>query len=233
VDIENNNSGYGEYGNKTKKNKTLSEYFLIVRDRWLLAITLALPFSLAYVYKQLQVPEQFQSSSSFVLIPPPKILNLQKVDRDQQVNGLISKHLDGLNSQELRLNVISRVNENSEFKTELLAPYLNDGTPMKIEGIVNYSISVSSPSEGRPRFRINSQSRTAKGAMIIADLVQKEYDKLNSVRKTEQVQTAKGILELLLDKSLMEEDRILREISDIKESNDIPFIEDEKKVKLR
>ena len=68
MDIENNNSGYGEYGNKTKKNKTLSEYFLIVRDRWLLAITLALPFSLAYVYKQLQVPEQFQSSSSFVLI---------------------------------------------------------------------------------------------------------------------------------------------------------------------
>ena len=230
MDIENNNSGYEEYGNKTKKNKTLSEYFLIVRDRWLLAITLALPFSLAYVYKQLQVPEQFQSSSSFVLIPPPKILNLQKVDRDQQVNGLISKHLDGLNSQELRLNVISRVNENSEFKTELLAPYLNDGTPMKIESIVNYIISVSSPSEGRPRFRINSQSRTAKGAMIIADLVQKEYDKLNSVRKTEQVQTAKGILELLLDKSLMEEDRILREISDIKESNDIPFIEDEKKV---
>ena len=152
-----------------------------------------------------------------------------KVDRDQQVNGLISKHLDGLNSQELRMNVIERIEENSEFKTEMLAPYLSDGTPTKIQNIVNYNISVSSPSEGRPRFlKSVLKLRTGKGAMIIADLVQKEYDQLNSIKKTEQVQTAKGILELLLDKSLMEEDRILKEISDIKESNDIPFIEDEK-----
>jgi succinoglycan biosynthesis transport protein ExoP len=229
VDLE-ENSNYGDYSPKSKKNKTVSEFLLILRDRWLLAVTLALPFSLAYVYKELQVPEMYQSSSSFVLIPPPKILNLQKVDRDQQVNGLISKHLDGLNSQELRMNVIARINENSDYKTELLAPYLSDGTPMKIHNIVTYNVSVSSPSEGRPRFKVNSQSRTGKGAMIIADLVQKEYDKLNSIKKTEQVQTAKGILELLLDKSLMEEDRILKEISDIKESNDIPFIEDEKKV---
>ncbi len=229
MDLE-ENSNYGDYSPKSKKNKTVSEFLLILRDRWLLAVTLALPFSLAYVYKELQVPEMYQSSSSFVLIPPPKILNLQKVDRDQQVNGLISKHLDGLNSQELRMSVIARINENSDYKTELLAPYLSDGTPMKIQSIVTYNVSVSSPSEGRPRFKVNSQSRTGKGAMIIADLVQKEYDKLNSIKKTEQVQTAKGILELLLDKSLMEEDRILKEISDIKESNDIPFIEDEKKV---
>ena len=229
MDLE-ENSNYEDYSPKSKKNKTISEFLLILRDRWLLAVTLALPFSLAYVYKELQVPEMYQSSSSFVLIPPPKILNLQKVDRDQQVNGLISKHLDGLNSQELRMNVIARINENSDYKTELLAPYLSDGTPMKIQNIVTYNVSVSSPSEGRPRFKVNSQSRTGKGAMIIADLVQKEYDKLNSIKKTEQVQTAKGILELLLDKSLMEEDRILKEISDIKESNDIPFIEDEKKV---
>ena len=95
---------------------------------------------------------------------------------------------------------------------------------MKIQNIVTYNVSVSSPSEGRPRFKVNSQSRTGKGAMIIADLVQKEYDKLNSIKKTEQVQTAKGILELLLDKSLMEEDRILKEISDMLTENDIPFI---------
>ncbi len=229
MDLE-DNTNFSDYSEKSKKNKTISEFLLILRDRWLLAVTLALPFSLAYVYKELQVPEMFQSTSSFVLIPPPQILNLQKVDRDQQVNGLISKHLDGLNSQELRMNVLAKINESADYKTELLAPYLTDGIPMKIQNIVTYNVSVSSPSEGRPRFKINSQSRTGKGAMIIADLVQKEYDKLNNIKKTEQVQTAKGILELLLDKSLMEEDRILKEISDIKESNDIPFIEDEKKV---
>ena len=46
--------------------------FTILRDRWLLAVTLALPFSLAFIYKELQVPELFQSNSSFVLIPPPR-----------------------------------------------------------------------------------------------------------------------------------------------------------------
>ena len=214
----------------SKRNKTISEYLLIVRDRWLLALTFALPLSLAFIYQKLQVPELFQSSSSFVLIPPPQILNLQKVDRDQQVNGLIAKHLEGLNSQDLRVKVISQINDRPAYKSELLAPYLSDGIPVKIQDIIQYSVSVSSPSEGRPRFTIRSQSRTGKGAMIIADVVQNQYDILNSIRKEEQVQNAKGILELLLDKSLMEEDRILKEISQLKDENDIPFIEDEKKI---
>ena len=157
MDLE-DNTNFSDYSEKSKKNKTISEFLLILRDRWLLAVTLALPFSLAYVYKELQVPEMFQSTSSFVLIPPPQILNLQKVDRDQQVNGLISKHLDGLNSQELRMNVLAKINESADYKTELLAPYLTDGIPMKIQNIVTYNVSVSSPSEGRPRFKINSQS---------------------------------------------------------------------------
>lgn len=214
----------------SKRNKTISEYLLIVRDRWLLALTFALPLSLAFIYQKVQVPELFQSSASFVLIPPPQILNLQKVDRDQQVNGLIAKHLEGLNSQDLRVKVISYINESPAYKSELLAPYLSDGIPVKIQDIIQYSVSVSSPSEGRPRFTIRSQSRTGKGAMIIADVVQNQYDILNSIRKEEQVQNAKGILELLLDKSLMEEDRILKEISQLKDENDIPFIEDEKKI---
>lgn len=214
----------------SKRNKTISEYLLIVRDRWLLALTFALPLSLAFIYQKVQVPELFQSSASFVLIPPPQILNLQKVDRDQQVHGLIAKHLEGLNSQDLRVKVISQINESPAYKSELLAPYLSDGIPVKIQDIIEYSVSVSSPSEGRPRFTIRSQSRTGKGAMIIADVVQNQYDILNSIRNEEQVQNAKGILELLLDKSLMEEDRILKEISQLKDENDIPFIEDEKKI---
>ena len=149
----------------SKRNKTISEYLLIVRDRWLLALTFALPLSLAFIYQKLQVPELFQSSSSFVLIPPPQILNLQKVDRDQQVNGLIAKHLEGLNSQDLRVKVISQINDRPAYKSELLAPYLSDGIPVKIQDIIQYSVSVSSPSEGRPRFTIRSQSRTGKGAM--------------------------------------------------------------------
>ena len=59
MDLDDNSSENIDYSSKTKKNKTISEILLILRDRWLLAITLALPFSLSYVYKELQVPELF------------------------------------------------------------------------------------------------------------------------------------------------------------------------------
>ena len=81
-------------GSSRSKSKTkgIAEIILIIRDRWLLAVALALPFSLAYVYINFQDTEYFSSSSSFRLLPPPAVLNLQKVDRDTQVQGLVAKH---------------------------------------------------------------------------------------------------------------------------------------------
>ena len=78
MDVDDNNLNYDDYSSKSKKNKTISEFLLILRDRWLLAVTLALPFSLAFIYKELQVPELFQSNSSFVLIPPPPDIKFAK-----------------------------------------------------------------------------------------------------------------------------------------------------------
>ena len=40
----------------------ISDFLLIIRDRWLLALTLALPIALGLVYKELQVPEFFSQS---------------------------------------------------------------------------------------------------------------------------------------------------------------------------
>ena len=69
------------------KIRGISDFLLIIRDRWLLAITLALPIALGYVYNELQVPEYYSSSATFRLIPPPSLLNLQKVERDNQVQN--------------------------------------------------------------------------------------------------------------------------------------------------
>ena len=77
---------------------------------------------------QLQVPESFRSSSSFRLIPPPAIINLQKVDQqEQQLQLLVAKHRDGLNSQELKLQVINKIENSPELKSEMLKPYLEAG----------------------------------------------------------------------------------------------------------
>ena len=221
-------AGTGD-GNKSSKIKSVYDYLLIIRDRWLLSITLSLPVALGYVYKESQKPEYFASNSTFRLIPPPAILNLQKVERDQQVQGLVAKHLDGLNSQELRMNVTNRIEENSEYKSVLLGPFLRDGIAMNVASTVNYTVSVSGPSEGRPRFTISSNSRSAKGAMIIADLVQSEYDKLHKSRKSQQVESVRNVLELLLKKSQEEEGRIAKDISEYKRINNMPFLEDEKR----
>jgi capsular exopolysaccharide synthesis family protein len=223
--------GIGSHsGGKSKSNiKGVSDFILIIRDRWLLALTVALPIALGFVYNKLQSPEFYRSSSSFRLIPPPAILNLQKVERDQHVQGLVAKHLDGLNSQELRVNVIQKVKDNPEYKSALLEPYLKEGISMDVGATVSYGVSVSPPSEGRPRFTINSNSRSGKGAMIVADIVQSEYEKLHKSKKSQQVESVRNVLEVLLQKSIDEESRISEEMSEYKKDNQLPFLEDEKK----
>ena len=209
--------------------KGISEFLLVIRDRWLLAVALALPVSLGYVYVKFQDTEFFQSSSSFRLIPPPAVLNLQKVDRDTQVQGLVVKHREGLNSQELRANVVQKISGNPESKSIMLAPYLRDGIPVGIDSTISYSISVSPPSEGRPRFIISSTSRSAKGAMLVADIVQSEYEKLHKSRKSQQVESVRNLLENLLEQSIQKESDLSNEMSSYKKKLGLPFIEDEKK----
>ena len=164
------------------KIKGVSDFLLIIRDRWLLSLALSLPFALGFVFVKQQVHEYYSSSSSFSLIPPPAILNLRSVDRDQHVEGLIAKHTEGLNSQQLRTNVILRLRESPEYKSVLLAPYLKDGVIVDLASTVSYRVDQSG-TKSRPRFIITSDSRSAKGAMIVADLAQKEYEKYIKVAK--------------------------------------------------
>jgi len=213
----------------SSKTKGLNEFLLVIRDRWLLAIALALPFSLGYVYLKLQDTEFYSSSSSFRLIPPPAILNLQKVDRDTQVQGLVAKHREGLNSPQLRASVLQKIADNPESKSIMLAPYLRDGIPAGVESTISYSISVTPPSDGRPRFIISSTARSPKGAFLIADTVQIEYEKLHKSQKSQQVDSVSNFLENLLVQYLEKESALTEEMSQYKRRLGLSFIEDEKK----
>ena len=210
------------------KIKGVSDFLLIIRDRWLLSLALSLPFALGYVVVKQQVHEYYRSSSSFSLIPPPAILNLRSVDRDQHVEGLIAKHTEGLNSQQLRTNVILNLKNSPEYKSVLLAPFLKDGIIVDLASTVSYRVEQAG-TKSRPRFIINSDSRSAKGAMIIADLVQKEYVKLHKSSKSEKVEFVKKTLEDLLENSLSKEKKIADDMSGFKKINQLPFLEDEKR----
>ena len=206
--------------------KGILDYLLIVRDRWLLAAALSLPVALGYVYKQYQQPNIFQSSSSFRLIPPPAILNLQRVERENQLTSLVRKHTEGLNSQELRAKVIDRVKNNQNLKTAMLAPFVKEGQIMNVASTINYSLSVSG--EGRPIFTINTTNRSAKSAQIVADIVQQEYEKLHKKQAGKQVENARDILNNLLASSQKQEAAVIEEMSYYKREKDLPFVEDAK-----
>ena len=205
--------------------KGIFDYFLIIRDRWLLSMALSLPIALGFVYKEYQQPNIYQSSSSFRLIPPPAILNLQRVERDNQLGELVRKHNDGLKSQELRVRVLERIKDDKSYKSTMLAPYVYDDEQLPdFASIVSYSVAVSG--EGRPVFTITATGRSSQSVQLVADLVQKEYQKSHKNEAGEVVETAREVLENLLAGSQSQESRILEEMTKYKRDEELPFVED-------
>ena len=162
--------------------KGVFDYFLIIRDRWLLSVALSLPIALGFVYKEYQQPNIYQSSSSFRLIPPPAILNLQRVERENQLGELVRMHNDGLKSQELKVRVLERIKDaTSPYKSTMLAPYVYDEEQLPdIPSIVSYSVAASGA--GRPVFTITATGRSSQSVQLIADLVQTRIRKVSQER---------------------------------------------------
>ena len=228
MEEEFDNSAYNA-SSKKPKTRGIFDFLLIIRDRWLLSLALSLPVSLGYVYVKFQDTEFFQSSSSFRLVPPPAVLNLQKVDRDTQLQSLVSKHLEGLSSQDLRDRVIQNINDDPKSKAIILAPFMRDGVPVSVGSAVSYTVGVSPAGTTRPSFTISSTSRSAQGAKLIADVAQKEYEKLHKSTKSMRVESVRNLLESLLKQSLDNEAKLVEEMSKYKKKYDLPFLEDEKK----
>ena len=191
------------------------------------SLTIPVSISLAYVFYHLQEPERFQSSSSFSLTPPPAILNLQSVERENHLEGLIAKHAEELQGMRLRINVTRQLDNNPEYKKALLAPFDNQGTQVELGSAFSYHFTQSG-TKSRPRFIITSDARSALGAKYVADVVQKEYEKLHKSTKSERIEFVKQTLEDLLDTSLTKERRIVRDMTAYKKMHGIPYPQDEK-----
>ena len=170
----------------------------------------------------------FQKYIFFRLIPPPAIINLQKVDQqEQQFQLLVAKHRDGLNSQELRAQVTTKIENSPDLKAEMLRPFVESAIPISVGATVSYSISVSD--ESRPRFTITSNARSAKSAMIIAREVQSEYEILHKSNSSLKVESALKTLERLLEREVQKEKNIKDKISAYKVKEKVPFLEDDMK----
>lgn len=212
------------------KLKGITDYLLIIRDRWLLAVALALPVALGYVYKEYQQPSVYQSQASFQLVPPPAIINLQPVDRENRVADLVRKHKDGLSGQELRAKVIDRIKANKAYTQAMLAPFVKDQStppPDDVAATVQYSVA-DGGDPARPVFTITSLARDAESARLVADLVQQEYDKLWQSQKGKRMESARETIELLIKNSQAKEKEIREQLNQFKLENNIPYIDDTK-----
>ena len=65
--------------------------------------------------------------------------------------------------------------------------------------------------------------------MLVADLVQSEYEKLHKSKKNQQVESVRNLLEKLLAQSIEKESQLADEMSAYKKNLGLPFIEDEKR----
>ena len=72
------------------------DFLLIVRDRWVWGLVVALPVSLLFAYKQLNVNETYSAESTFRLKLPKKILNLTPVEKDDFSKPVLGRHVDDL-----------------------------------------------------------------------------------------------------------------------------------------
>jgi len=106
----------------------------------------------------------------------------------------------------------------------MLAPYVYDEQLPDIASIVSYSVSVSG--EGRPVFTISATGRSSQSVQLVADLVQQEYEKSHKHEAGKVVQTARGVLESLLEGSQASEASILSEMTKYKRAEELPFVED-------
>ncbi|MFP6854915.1 MAG: polysaccharide biosynthesis tyrosine autokinase, partial [Opitutales bacterium] len=221
----------------TPKLKGIFEYFLIIRDRWLLAIALSLPIALGFVYNKFQEPELYQTSSTFRVEPPLSIINnMQPVDRDRYSARIVGRHLEAMRSGELRKRMVKTIDltettphpKYGNAKAKLLAPYVKDGgIRPTVSQVLNYTVSLTG--EGTPILKIIATARNGEGAAMVANLAQDEYEKIHQNRKGEKHDTAITFLEGQLKKSREAEQAIDRDIREFKLRNNLAYIEDEKK----
>ena len=212
------------------KLKGITDYLLIIRDRWLLSVALALPVALGYVYKEYQQPSVYQSQSSFQLVPPPAIINLQPVDRENRVADLVRKHKDGLSGQELRAKVNDRIKASKAYTETMLAPFVKDQStppPADVAATVQYSVAEGGD-PARPVFTITSLARDGESARLVADIVQQEYDKLWQSQKGKRMESARETIALLIKNSQEKEKEIRQQLNQFKLDKNIPYIEDRK-----
>lgn len=221
--LEGNNSS-------SSRLKGITDYLLIIRDRWLIGVALALPIAFLYAYVKLGEPPMYQARSSMMLEPGQSIINMQKVVRDDYSAAILGIHLERMKSRTLRKNVVAAIEKNPSKRKEILAPYIKDLDPAapqpSVATVVAWSgYSVSLGGQGAPIISIFASSRSGRAAAIISNTVMEEYLKLLSVRSSSTYDAAIAFLEDQKEEMEMKELEVDRSLKDFRKKHNITSME--------
>lgn len=174
LDFEDQNVDSDAFGSRLKG---LQDYLLIIRERWIIALTVALPISIFFLFYQLTRPPVYQAVSTLLLEPAEKVVAIEKVVRDDFSLVLLQSHIERLRSRALFTKVAASFTD--EESDKILEPYLEDLDPDKplptLANVLSGSYEISMPMDSSPTIYIQARSRSAEGAAIIANKVQSEY----------------------------------------------------------
>ncbi len=205
------------------------DLLLIIRDRWIWGLVIALPISLLFAYKELNVPKLFISSSTFIFEPPKNILNLSPVERDDFSKQVLGQHVQRLQTTEFKERVLTSLS--NEEKESMLRPYrsLNAESntnyiPPLFNLISNYDVSMGGSHV--PVITIQARSlHDGVGAGIIANKVQSEYPNHIKSRRNQVDTTAVAFLREQLEEMTQEEKNVDQKRDEFKRSKNIVSIE--------
>ena len=163
------------------------DFLLIIRDRWIWGLTIALPVSLIFAYNQLNVDKLFAAHASLNFQLPKKILDLTPVKRSDFNKQVLGEHVQRLSSKEFRDRLMAAFTDAE--KEELLSPYrdlnVQKNNPIpSLPQLIRYEVIMGGSHIPTITIKASSLHR-GDGARIIANKVQIEY--LKHIKSTRDV----------------------------------------------
>lgn len=207
----------------------IMDFLLIVRDRWIWGFVIALPISLLFAYKQLNVPKEFSAQSTFRLKLPKQVLNLTPVERNDFSKPVLSRHVEHLNSKEFRKRLLAATTD--EESEAMLKPYkeLNATKGLPVPSVAallgRYSVSMGGTHTPLITVRATSQ-HDGQAASIIANKVQDEYMTFAKTTRHHSDTAVMSKLREMLDQMSTEERATEEELEVFRSTNNIVSILD-------
>jgi len=218
--------------------KGIWDFLLIIKDRWLWGLLVAIPASILFAYKQFNVDKTFAVSTNFFFERPKNILNLSPVEIQGFSKMVLAHHVKRLQSQEFRQQIQTSLSD--EEKEIILRPYkklhAEKGLPIpNINSLVKYSVSMPSLEQSAvPVINISSVSHhEGNGCSIIANKILDQYPKHISTQKLKTESDVVAKLQVQLKKMSTEEKAKEEELKDYRRKHNVVSFETEREFLVR